>query len=142
MPDFICKNIVLCDEVRQEKTEKYLLLGVYSSGITLQQVPAQISLSLYVELIFPSAGDYSVAIKTKLAENNSLVTVEVNIVDPTVPMAIPTPRIPLVITDAGELVVSVGSSTDDLVETARFRVNVNPQVWSMFPTASEPPSEQ
>lgn len=40
--------IVFCDDIRREDNGKELLIGVYGSGLTLRQMPAQIAISQWI----------------------------------------------------------------------------------------------
>lgn len=134
--DLICKGVVLCDEIRQEANGKYIILGVYSAGIAVQQLPAQLGLSLYLILQFPKEGQHKLYIKAAHANHQANIEVGIDILTTKYPMAIPTPQLPMTFTEPGELIVSVGLDADSMIEVARFDVVANPQIWTMFP--SEP----
>jgi len=43
-------NVLVCDDIRQEKSEKYILIGAYSGGIFLSSFPATVPLAFYIEM--------------------------------------------------------------------------------------------
>lgn len=58
------RNVILCDDVRQESgTNKYILIGTYSGDIKIAAaLPVSIQLSVYVETTVP-AGDHNIEIR-------------------------------------------------------------------------------
>jgi len=57
------KNVVLCDDVRVEKSNKFILIGVYSANIVVSQTPAQLGVSLYGEALFSKPGEHRLSIR-------------------------------------------------------------------------------
>ena len=142
MPELKCKGVILCDEIRQEMSGKYLILGAYPSGITVQSMPANLGLSLYFIVEFSDIGSQTLHIDVTYLDHNAKMIVELEVAIPNTPMAVPTPRMPFSIADPCDLVVSVGLDEDKLSEAARFSVGVNPEIWTMYPIEHLQPSEQ
>lgn len=46
-------SAILCEEVRVEKNNKYMILGVYAADILVSDIPAQTPLCFYVEFKSP-----------------------------------------------------------------------------------------
>jgi hypothetical protein len=51
------KSVVVCDDVRREENGKDILIGVYSSGILVPQLPATLSLSFWIQFRARDAGE-------------------------------------------------------------------------------------
>lgn len=45
----LVKNVLLCEDVRQEINGKFMAAGIYPNDINVKEFPANISLCLYVE---------------------------------------------------------------------------------------------
>ena len=50
------ENFIVCDDVRQENTGKYILIGVYLDDIILSQLPARPVLRIWGQLFFDGFG--------------------------------------------------------------------------------------
>src|SRR4051812_32332837 len=45
------RNAVLCEDVRQEKSNKFILIGVFPGDILVEDVPASVPLDVYIDAI-------------------------------------------------------------------------------------------
>ena len=142
MADVEAKGVILCDDIRQEQSGKYIIIGVYSAGVLVTQMPATLRLSLYTTLKFSEAGRFDLTILAEFKDSKAMIKVAMDVKDTDLLTAVPTPPLPITFSEPGDLLVSVGLSEDTMKEAARFSVDINPDVWTLFPTLSEPPSEQ
>jgi hypothetical protein len=137
-----CKGVILCDEIRQEATGKYIILGVYSGGVVVPALPSQIALSLYVMAEFEATGEQTLMIQVVHGDNTAIMGVILDVPAANYPIAVPTPKLPITLTDESDLVVSIGLSADELELAARFPVSLNPDIWTLFPNGIQQPDEQ
>lgn len=142
MSDLVCRNVLLCDEIRQEKSEKYILIGVYTHGLIVPVMPAKIRLSLYLAVEFSEIGAQDIVIDVRHNDSHARIEVQVGVNLDGVPTAIPTPPFPMTFEEPGELIVSIGRDQETLFEVARFPTLVNQDVWSLFPSDERQPLAQ
>lgn len=142
MLKFENKGVILCDEIRQEMSGKYIIIGAYPSGLLVQSIPANIGLSLYLNLAFSEVGSHEIVIDIKYLDNHAKMAVNLDVAIPDAAMAVPTPRMPFIFSEPCEILVSVGFHEEALLEVARFSVGVNPEIWTMYPIELMQPSEQ
>ncbi len=142
MSDLICRSVVLCDEVRQEKSEKYLLVGVYPGGVHFGKLPGQVNLSLFLSLFLPSTGEHELEIHVEAGPNIHKLTMGLVINDASECVGIPTPPFPIAVAEPTELIVKLKLDQSEPLEVARYPIKENPNAWTLFPTEPPPPSEQ
>lgn len=66
MPSKLFPNIVLCDLIIRDVSNKHSLIGVYSGDILTSEMPARLRLALYTEFLPPEDGEFSIQIDIKL----------------------------------------------------------------------------
>lgn len=142
MPDLSAYGVILCDEVRQEANGKYIIVGIYSGGIAAQSLPANMRLALYLIVKFENAGSQELIIEVASNGARARMELRAEILAPELLMHIPTPPFPLTLTDTSDIVVSLGLGEGELFEAGRFAVQVNPEIWTMYPNAQPLPDEQ
>jgi len=85
---------IFCDDVRQEISGKFILIGVYSGDMNVNNGPATVPLSIWIEMTGLSAGHQNLDFvarkqvglqRTEIARMH--VGIEVN--DPKLPVALP-----------------------------------------------------
>lgn len=54
---------LICDDVRQENSGKYIFIGVYGSSIILHSTPANIKLTAVLQFDFAKVGVYSIELE-------------------------------------------------------------------------------
>src|SRR5437879_3808001 len=45
------RNAILCEDVRQEKSNKFILIGVFANNILVGDTPASVAVALYIEAV-------------------------------------------------------------------------------------------
>jgi hypothetical protein len=105
-------SAVLCDEIRTEDNGKLMFLGVYSGDLLAQELPANLGLSVYLDVFLP-AGE--VTIEVRFSGNGvTKATAEITASGPNdTRLGIPTPRLPVSFETEGELKVEVRFNRDD-----------------------------
>jgi hypothetical protein len=59
-PQITVKTVVVCDQVRREDNGKEMLIGVYSAGILVAQLPAPLMLSFWIQFKSTDVGETAV----------------------------------------------------------------------------------
>lgn len=72
---FKIRSILFCDDVRKEVTGKYIIIGVYTADVTVNQYPVDFLLSLWVELEFEELGSYEIDMRIISPSGNPPVEV-------------------------------------------------------------------
>jgi len=60
------KSAILCDDIRQEKNNKLILIGVFSGNIMLHDFPGMIAPQIYIEWVLDRPGEHKFTIKYEL----------------------------------------------------------------------------
>lgn len=61
-------NLTVCEEVRQEMNGKFILLGVYTNSILVNQFPAQFPLSVWTLLEAEETGSAAISLRLRMEE--------------------------------------------------------------------------
>jgi hypothetical protein len=142
MPDVRCKAVLLCEEIREEKSGKYLLVGVYPGGIAVASFPAKIRASSYLILHADVAGEYEIEIKMKYKEAEQTFAVQFETLADNTEVSIPTPSASLTVIEDGAIEIFVGPTGGYLERVAACPVDERADIWTMFPSEPLQLSEQ
>lgn len=61
--NFRVRNVVLCEDIRQEKSNKFILIGVYAGNILVETLPCDIPLSLFIDGTIDRGGESTLFIR-------------------------------------------------------------------------------
>jgi hypothetical protein len=114
MLPFEIETAVLCDDIRQERNGKYLLIGVYGGNIIVRSFPTDLQLALWVLARPKTLGRAQVRIRVIGPQQNTLVEggLEFELKDPARATIMALPGLPLQIQSVGELRFEMASSSD------------------------------
>jgi hypothetical protein len=62
----------VCDDVRIEMSGKHILIGVYTTSIVFQQLPAQLSIHLWIDFQHERTGVVSFAVRGRLKPTDAV----------------------------------------------------------------------
>jgi hypothetical protein len=118
------KSFVLCDDVRKEITQKDILIGVYSSGIMVPFMPAQMQLAFWAEMLPTQIGQSEFQMRFDPPGGEAPIVMkfmmEITAVEySTLAMS----GIIIPFTKEGDLVVSISIDGADWVEVTRKRAS-------------------
>lgn len=118
----VFRNAILCDDIRQEKNNKYILIGVFSGDVVASQFPAALAFSVYAEHVTDGPGHHDMAIRFSLSgEHKAEVRARIDM-----PIAgtatIVLPPMPIELQAEGELLVTAQLDDAAPVELIRKRV--------------------
>jgi hypothetical protein len=134
---------ILCEDIRQEKSNKHILIGVYGGNIVVPKTPANISLAVYIEakmlkikpssvwLKFSGPGKGSGKIKLDYIPGGG----DENLI-------IPTPKVGVLLEKEGAFSIEISDDDDTWEPLIEKTVIVNDGISTLNPTASQLPSEQ
>ena len=66
------KNVVLCEDIRQEKNNKHILIGVYSGDLIFTSFPAEVRLTFYIEYLPAATGHYDINFRLRVGKKKIL----------------------------------------------------------------------
>jgi hypothetical protein len=103
---FRCGNVVVCEYVRTELNNKHTIIGAMSGDISVPSFPANIIISLYIEVFFPKSGRCT--LEVSLHYNNLLVVqfkIQADVKDVSLPAIIALPSAVIQMAGEGDLEV-------------------------------------
>lgn len=105
MNDFTVSNVIVCDDARKEVTGKDILVGVYSSGINLSALPANVNLSFWMEVVPKTAGKLVIELRIELPgkETEPQIRIDADVNKAGESFGLFTPQMPFPISRDGEL---------------------------------------
>lgn len=141
----ICfRNCILCEDIRQEKSEKFILSGVFPGDILVDKIPAKISIAFYLDTTVTQPGETNLLLRMSGPGEGSVV-ISAN-VSSTVENEVGTMALPrMEVSMQSEGVFRLEASADqEGTWTTLIEKNVIRKggLWSLNPILSEPPSEQ
>ena len=148
MADVQINTVLVCDDVRREVTGKDILIGVYAGDLNVASLPANILLSIWVEMTAKKKEPQEISLRIQVPNPDHKFEIKANFEAPSpkTSFAIFTPKVPYPIDRAGPLKVYAklpGSDRFELIKTQQIkyipptdsRSQTNPSS-----TASPPPS--
>lgn len=105
-------NAILCDDIRQEISNKLILIGVYTHDILVPAFPTTINLALVAETWFDSVGEKKLSVRYLVdGSERGGMTATLRIMEPAEPFILTLPPIPVQIFQPGKL--DVQATVDD-----------------------------
>lgn len=135
------RSRVLCQDIRQEKNGKLILIGVYPGDIMFANFPANNYFSFYIEAdsIGVAKGNLHVRVNVN---NEEAVRMEIGLqVEPGGRIVIPSPPLHLKFPEAGVLEFEM-SDDEESWQTLIKRDFHQGDIQELTAISSEPPSEQ
>lgn len=136
---FTVNHALLCEDIREEKTGKHTLVGVYSGDVDISGIPGTMAIALYIELqvIIPGKyelslrlsgpGEHSATLKANLAlEKNNKFAI------------LATPRIDLLVDREGILKIEMSMDGQVWTSLLEKKITLNPSLANAF----QPPHGQ
>lgn len=115
-------SAILCDQVRVENNNKFIIIGVYSGEVVVSALPALLHLSAYFEILGLSIGEHEFILEMQGPTGESVGIQGGLIVSEDLPAAIFTPPMPVPCPSAGEVVVNVTVSGESFDGVIRRRI--------------------
>jgi hypothetical protein len=102
------ETVIICDDIRQERNGKYLLIGVYGGNIAVGGFPADIVLAIWLLAQPKSVGQHQIKIRVVGPQNSTLVegTLEVDLNDMNKAAIFALPGMPIQLQREGKLRLS------------------------------------
>lgn len=138
------QTALLCEDIRQEKSNKFILIGVYAGEILVSALPTKIALCLYISALYdsnegdgllwvrlrgPGQGSATMKIGYKPAEDSKYLTLV-------------TPVLEVALEEEGTLVIETSPDGESWSPMISREVSLREGLWSMISTVSPPPPAQ
>lgn len=140
---FEIRSSVLCDEVREEKNGKQILIGVYLSSILVPDFPAKIPLTLWIQVYSEETGKYSGDIRVLGTDESVLLRGQCGFEIKNSGIAtVSFPKMPLELQKEGKLSFQWNFGWPDWQTIKEMDVFKQPGIIRTQTTVSEQPSEK
>ena len=127
------RNAILCDDVRIEKNNKHILIGVYSGDIVVKELPAKLRLSFYLEFGASEIGDIPLEIRiTGPGKRMGVMKAQFQSMEVGGPAILVSPQMEIPITEEGTIRVSAAIDKKKWRTILEKKITLNPD----FPAAS------
>lgn len=138
------KTVLFCEEVRQEKSNKYIILGVFNGLIIVNHLPATVPIALYLEYFPVPLGKFTIGLRISGPGKGSFeMAIEANVHDASRPLVLPTPRFEVTLECEGDLLVEVKFEGGEYQKAGSAGVKLDQTIIRHpFPIVAEPRSEQ
>ena len=123
---FEIKNSLLCEDIREEKTGKRTLVGVYSGDVDISEIPGTMAIALYTEIEILIPGNYELSLRLSGPGDHS-ATLKANLaLDKINKFAIlATPRIDILVDRDGTLKFEISTDGEDWTTLFEKKITLN-----------------
>lgn len=140
MAELTLHNLILCDDVRVEDNSKHILIGVYTNGVMLKQMPGTLAVTLWLIVSISEAGKHTIQIELRGKKGEiGTITVDADVNDANGLIPITCPKLPVKFEEPDEIEVYLSLDSGEADLKGRFPIRLNPDLRSSAPS---PPSEQ
>ncbi len=119
-------HAIFCDDVRQEITGKFILVGCYSGVLRTERFPLNIEIAALLGF-FPSSAKFAIRASYELASGAELAKLEfegeTDSFDGSL-VYIPLPKVPVSLSRADELILRASIDGKHVAEVARLRMEL------------------
>ena len=142
MTGFKVESAILCEDIRQEKSNKFILIGVYSGPILVSQFPMSISLAVFV-IGTPEEQEGLVTLRfSGPGEDTALLKMGYRRSDDNTFAALSTPVLQIALQQEGTLLIEISADGESWEPLLSRDVSQADGLWSLTPIVSGQPSEQ
>ncbi|HEX4736761.1 MAG TPA: hypothetical protein VH331_04280 [Allosphingosinicella sp.] len=140
---FVINNALLCEDVRQEMNNKFIIIGVFSGDIILPIVPARVAISAYLDGRVKVRGKNSLHIRYSGPDPAKEMVIEAafEALHDSQQVTIPLPRGDVLMDQEGEFCIDISDDGNEWVPLIRKRIILDPSI-NPGPIFSQPPSAQ
>jgi hypothetical protein len=117
-------SVTFCEDIRTEKSEKLLVIGVFVDEMLVNQFPASIRLALWIRIFDTPAAAAAVRIVVTAPGGYRAETEAIVVARNRPQNHVLLPAMPMPIGEAGEIVVQVEDNHGDIVGTDRLPVRM------------------
>lgn len=144
MKNATVNNCILCEEIRQEKNNKLILLGVYAKDILVSNIPATIPLAPYIEITIHKPEQTTISVRISgPGEGEAIMRVLFDTKKRDDEVVILSPRFEVHIACEGMLNVDISDDEKNWQPVLRRHVIQQDGLWSLNPPiVPQPLSEQ
>jgi hypothetical protein len=137
-------SAILCEDIRQEKSEKLILIGVFTGNIFIDKVPADLPFALFVPGVSSKPGPSEIQIRySGPGRGRAIIRAVLQTTKENEVVNLIVPRLTVHMECEGTFKVDVRTDQGRWRPIVRKEIELKQGLWSLVPsTASVPPSEQ
>lgn len=136
-------NALLCEDIRQEKSNKYIIIGVFTGDIIVKKLPATIPICVFIQARMANTGETAFTFRLSGPGEGS-ITMEM-LVNSSVPNEVVTiipPKLQVTINEIGVIKAEFLFKNGRQLEIFVKNVTQSDEIFELSPIASQPPSER
>lgn len=123
---FNVRSAVLCEGVRAEVGNKFMIYGIFAGDIVLSQLPNAMALCVYLELRDAVPGAFKTHLRMRVNANEASGAEGVVGIEGAGPTALPLPTLPIVVEEEGTLYIDIKIDDGDWVPLIDRRLSLAP----------------
>ena len=141
--NIIIGNAVLCEDIRQERSNKFILIGVFSSDMLIEKLPCSVPLAFFLEAVVRKRGQTSLAIKLSgPGEGEFVLRAVLTTTRDNENVSMPLPRAEVLLECEGTFRLAVSEDEANWTTVIEKKVTQQDGLWTLHPIALRQPSEQ
>ncbi len=123
------KTFLVAEDVRQEKSNKYIVIGIFSGMIKVKDMPARIPLAFFMEFYPVPLGQINIWLRLTLPQGDQVeMNVLANVKDNSRAMVIPSPRFEVHIEQEGDLKIDVRFDDGEYFAVDNVQISHDPEL--------------
>lgn len=127
---YTIKNVIICENVRQEKNDKYIIIGVFPADVLVSSFPARLQFAAYIEIDPERLGRLQMFLRVYLGDSSpelkpAEVRIEMEIIKRET-LGVATPSIGFQLNSANILRIDASSDGNKWISIASRNINLNP----------------
>lgn len=130
---FTIKNVIVCEDIREELRGKHSLIGVYSGDeIQISQIPGNIAISCFIEVKVNISGAYDMNLRLRgPGKHSALLKARLNFHEVGKLAVIPTPRLDIRVDREGIFKIDIGSTELGWTNIVKREIVLNPSIAAL-----------
>jgi hypothetical protein len=118
-------DLIFCDDVRQEVTNKQILIGVYASDMRVSQVPILVPVALWIRIKNIVVGNHPFSIELKFERSKAVIANidgEISLVNEGEPANIVVAGLPVNVVESDRIIAKISLDGGALKTIGSLRV--------------------
>lgn len=137
-------SAILCEDIRQEKSEKFFLIGVFSGDIFVANIPAELPLALYMPAVARTPGKSEIQLRySGPGKGKAIIIAEIASTAENEFVTIALPRLSVHLECEGTFKIDVSADGKRWKPIVRKKISLKEGLWRLAPSiALQPPGER
>ena len=137
---FEIARAIACEDIREEKSGKHTLVGVYSGdSILISAIPGNMAIAFFMEVRVKKTGAFNISIKlTGPGKHEAILKATLNLAQAEGVAIIASPRIDLLVDSEGTFLMDISTDEKDWVNVITRNISLNPSIAPQPPSGPPP----